>query len=73
MERIQKDVRKGLLLYILDNYKNFKLKKAIKYVMNNYNNNTHSVTNYKPNEVFIIHQQAYMKKLILISFIIIKI
>ena len=41
--------------------------------MNNYNNNTHSVTNYKPNEVFIIHQQAYMKKLILISFIIIKI
>ena len=43
VERIHKEVRKGLLLILLDNMNDFNLKKSLKIVMKNDNNNVHTV------------------------------
>ena len=59
VERIHREILKGLLYILINILKNFNLKKSLKVVMNNYNNNIHCVTNYTPNEIFYRQMKIY--------------
>ena len=61
VERIHKEIRKGLLYILLEDTKNFNIKKALKKVMNNYNNTVHVVTKYTPNEIFYTSNEELLK------------
>ena len=61
VERIHREIRKGLLCALLEDTKNFDLKKSLKNVMNNYNNNVNIITKYIPLEIFYSTNESLLK------------